>query len=228
MPTPTSDVVLAKEFKRANKRLTAATVRALVALWDGSPTDDLAGVAAWIESVLPLVRQAEASEKPADAEGPGFARPDLESAYVAPRTEVERTLVGFWSELLGVAEVGVEDDFFALGGHSLIAVRLFAMIRHTHRTHPQGTVVAYSDNAAVMEGHRVEAFLPAAGLVIGELASGAVPTAGTTVAGDTTKATATTGDVRGTYAPNGTPNGTLSFQLLVALDNPGNRGVAQF
>ncbi len=76
-----------------------------------------------------LVRQAEASEKPADAEGPGFARPDLESAYVAPRTEVERTLVGFWSELLGVAEVGVEDDFFALGGHSLIAVRLFAMIR---------------------------------------------------------------------------------------------------
>jgi len=60
MPTPTSDVVLAKEFKRANKRLTAATVRALVALWDGSPTDDLAGVAAWIESVLPLVRQAEA------------------------------------------------------------------------------------------------------------------------------------------------------------------------
>ncbi|MDK2775900.1 MAG: phosphopantetheine-binding protein, partial [Tabrizicola sp.] len=50
-------------------------------------------------------------------------------AYVAPRNSVERTLAGFWSDLLGVAEVGVEDDFFTLGGHSLIAVRLFAMIR---------------------------------------------------------------------------------------------------
>lgn len=37
---------------------------------------------------------------------------------------------------------------------------LFGMIRHTHQSHPQHTVVAYSDNAAVMEGHEVERFLP--------------------------------------------------------------------
>ena len=35
---------------------------------------------------------------------------------------------------------------------------LFGMIRHTHQSHPQHTVVAYSDNAAVMEGHEVEVF----------------------------------------------------------------------
>ena len=75
-----------------------------------------------------LVRQSSATEA-AVAEGPGFARPDLETEYLAPRTEVERVLAGFWADLLGVAQVGVEDDFFALGGHSLIAVRLFAMIR---------------------------------------------------------------------------------------------------
>jgi phosphoribosylformylglycinamidine synthase len=40
---------------------------------------------------------------------------------------------------------------------------LFGMIRHTHRTHPQHTVVAYSDNAAVMEGAPVESFLPRRG-----------------------------------------------------------------
>ncbi|MGZ5848730.1 MAG: phosphoribosylformylglycinamidine synthase, partial [Ramlibacter sp.] len=40
---------------------------------------------------------------------------------------------------------------------------LFGMIRNTHQAHPQHTVVAYSDNAAVMEGSRVEAFLPARG-----------------------------------------------------------------
>jgi thioesterase domain-containing protein len=68
-------------------------------------------------------------EARADADGPGFARPELETAYVAPRTSVEQTLAGYWADLLGVAQVGVEDDFFALGGHSLIAVRLFAMIR---------------------------------------------------------------------------------------------------
>ncbi|MEO8628167.1 MAG: phosphoribosylformylglycinamidine synthase, partial [Betaproteobacteria bacterium] len=38
---------------------------------------------------------------------------------------------------------------------------LFSMIRHTHAEHPQGTLVAYSDNAAVMQGTRVERFFPA-------------------------------------------------------------------
>jgi phosphoribosylformylglycinamidine synthase len=37
---------------------------------------------------------------------------------------------------------------------------LFGMIRHTHETHPEGTVVAYSDNSAVMEGAGVERFYP--------------------------------------------------------------------
>ncbi len=39
---------------------------------------------------------------------------------------------------------------------------LFAMIRNTHQQHPQGTVVAYSDNSAIMEGARVERFYPLA------------------------------------------------------------------
>jgi phosphoribosylformylglycinamidine synthase len=40
---------------------------------------------------------------------------------------------------------------------------MFGMIRHTHRTHPQHTIVAYADNASVMEGHAVERFLPGEG-----------------------------------------------------------------
>ncbi|MDZ4136931.1 MAG: thioesterase domain-containing protein, partial [Paracoccaceae bacterium] len=47
--------------------------------------------------------------------------------------DIERTLTGFWQDLLGVGQVGVQDDFFALGGHSLIAVRLFAMVRKAYR-----------------------------------------------------------------------------------------------
>ncbi|MDP3759618.1 MAG: SDR family NAD(P)-dependent oxidoreductase [Ramlibacter sp.] len=44
-------------------------------------------------------------------------------------TPVETTIAQAWRELLGVDEVGRDDDFFALGGHSLAAVRLFAKIR---------------------------------------------------------------------------------------------------
>jgi acyl transferase domain-containing protein/thioesterase domain-containing protein/acyl carrier protein len=61
-----------------------------------------------------------------------FDRPQLDGDYVAPETEIERTLVGMWEDLLGVQNVGVEDSFFDLGGHSLIAVRLFAKVRKTY------------------------------------------------------------------------------------------------
>jgi acyl transferase domain-containing protein/thioesterase domain-containing protein/acyl carrier protein len=79
-----------------------------------------------------LVRQTAVVEQ-ARGESTSFERPDLDSDYVEPRNDIERTLVGFWQDLLGVSQVGVEDSFFDLGGHSLIAVRLFAMIKKAYR-----------------------------------------------------------------------------------------------
>ncbi|MCB2015999.1 MAG: KR domain-containing protein, partial [Hydrogenophaga sp.] len=80
-----------------------------------------------------LVQKAgEAAVADGDS-GQKFQRPDLDSEYVAPGDDVERTLVGFWEQLLGVDQVGVQDSFFDLGGHSLIAVRLFAMIKKAYR-----------------------------------------------------------------------------------------------
>ena len=52
-----------------------------------------------------------------------------EAAGSASLNPVERTIAEVWRELLGVEEIATEDDFFALGGHSLAAVRLFARIR---------------------------------------------------------------------------------------------------
>lgn len=80
-----------------------------------------------------LIRQAGQAVASDAGSGQKFQRPDLDSDYVEPRNDVERTLVGFWEELLGVNQVGVEDSFFDLGGHSLIAVRLFAMVKKAYR-----------------------------------------------------------------------------------------------
>ena len=51
----------------------------------------------------------------------------------APRNEIERELAVIFQELLGVDRVGVNDDFFDLGGHSLVAVRMFARVKKKYR-----------------------------------------------------------------------------------------------
>lgn len=71
-------------------------------------------------------------------------------------------------------------------------------------------------------------FLPAAGYIVKELESGALATAGTTVAGAVLTPTATTADVRGTYLPNAACDGTKALNLLVWLTNPGDIGGTQF
>lgn len=64
--------------------------------------------------------------------------------------------------------------------------------------------------------------------VILELEDGAAATAGTVVAGDTATATATTGDVRGTYDPNSAADGTAVFEIVALMHDPEAKGVAQF
>ncbi|WP_256046119.1 phosphopantetheine-binding protein [Xanthomonas translucens] len=49
--------------------------------------------------------------------------------YVPPEGELETLLAALWCELLGLERVGRQDNFFALGGHSLLTVRLSAAIR---------------------------------------------------------------------------------------------------
>lgn len=76
-----------------------------------------------------LIRQTDALSLQRTEEAAKFSRPKLESTYIEPRDDIERTLVEIWEDLLGVDKVGVQDSFFDLGGHSLIAVRLFARLK---------------------------------------------------------------------------------------------------
>lgn len=50
-------------------------------------------------------------------------------AYVAPRNQTEAIIVSIWEEILGVVRVGIDDDFFNLGGHSLKAIRMVQYLR---------------------------------------------------------------------------------------------------
>jgi hypothetical protein len=61
----------------------------------------------------------------------GRARAEAGAGYVAPRTAAEGELARLWSEVLGVERVGVHDDFFDLGGHSLLLTQLASRIRDT-------------------------------------------------------------------------------------------------
>ncbi|MGJ5674779.1 MAG: amino acid adenylation domain-containing protein [Nostochopsis sp.] len=56
-------------------------------------------------------------------------RPDLEESFVAPRNSIEEKLAAIWTQLLGLDLVGVNDNFFCLGGHSLIVTQMLSRVR---------------------------------------------------------------------------------------------------
>ncbi|NJN67597.1 MAG: amino acid adenylation domain-containing protein [Chloroflexaceae bacterium] len=78
---------------------------------------------------LPLTPNGKVDRRKLPA--PGVARPDLASSFVAPSTPVETMLASIWGEVLKLERVGVEDNFFDLGGYSLAAVQVIARVRET-------------------------------------------------------------------------------------------------
>uniref|UniRef100_UPI000A381205 non-ribosomal peptide synthetase n=1 Tax=Amycolatopsis kentuckyensis TaxID=218823 RepID=UPI000A381205 len=95
------------------------------ALFDGDTVEALAG------ELLDLLREpagpvAPPRERPpAPPVTPAGSKP----AHLAPRTATERALSRIWAEVLSVDHVGVDDDFFALGGDSLLCLRVTARLR---------------------------------------------------------------------------------------------------
>ncbi len=59
---------------------------------------------------------------------PEPVRSDLEVEYIAPRTPVEKKLEEIWTEVLNVEKIGVRDNFFEMGGHSLSGIQLMGKV----------------------------------------------------------------------------------------------------
>lgn len=64
---------------------------------------------------------------------PAERRPEMNAAYVAPQSQMEKALATFWSQTLKVQRVGIHDNFFDLGGASIPAVQVVARISERYR-----------------------------------------------------------------------------------------------
>ncbi|WP_202704489.1 condensation domain-containing protein, partial [Flavobacterium sp. UGB4466] len=122
-------VVLARENESAEKELVAYIVSNIeqnasdlrTYLKQSLPEYMLPAYFVQLE-VIPLTANGKIDKKALpNPEGAGLSSG---VAYVAPRNELEEKLVKIWEEVLKRENIGINDDFFALGGHSLKAVRL--------------------------------------------------------------------------------------------------------
>ena len=133
--------VVAREVSSGDRRLVAY----MVATGERRPTDRavrmtlrtvlpdymIPSAFVWTDA-LPLmlsgkVDRAALSALPLRAAAPAGGGDD----YVAPETPLEVTLARIWEEVLGVERIGATDDFFERGGHSLLAVRMLAVVEET-------------------------------------------------------------------------------------------------
>ncbi len=64
-----------------------------------------------------------------DSPEPAYARPNLSSVYVVPGNQTEQTIAEIWQQVLGIEKVGIHDNFFDLGGHSLLVAKVIAPLR---------------------------------------------------------------------------------------------------
>ncbi|WP_299411528.1 amino acid adenylation domain-containing protein [Acaryochloris sp. IP29b_bin.148] len=76
--------------------------------------------------VLPLTPNGKVDRRSLPA--PDFSRVEQEETFVAPRSETEQQLAKIWCNVLRIKEIGIHDNFFDLGGNSLLAVSLFQEI----------------------------------------------------------------------------------------------------
>lgn len=78
----------------------------------------------WLK--LETLQESDTSEPEAS---PSYARPSSLKPYVAPANELEQTLASIWEKLLGLEQVGRDDNFFEQGGDSLVAIQVISRLR---------------------------------------------------------------------------------------------------
>ncbi len=129
-------VVLAREDVPGDKRLVAyaiagATAEDLRGFLKFRLPDHLVPAAFVLLDAFPLLSSGKIDRRALPA--PERTRPELDKAFVAPRTPTEELLAGIWARLFDIELVGIHDNFFDLGGHSLLATQAVSRMREALR-----------------------------------------------------------------------------------------------
>ncbi|HEY0728058.1 MAG TPA: condensation domain-containing protein, partial [Pyrinomonadaceae bacterium] len=137
-PSIANAIVLARQVADGHKRLVAYFVS------NGGPTASSEELKRYLQDRLPHFMVPSVwirlDQIPLTPNGkvdrralpdPDYARPDSASGFDAPRTQTEEILAGIWKRVLGVEGIGRNDNFFALGGYSLLATRIISRIRES-------------------------------------------------------------------------------------------------
>jgi nonribosomal peptide synthetase DhbF len=134
-PEVAQAVVIAREGKSGEKQLLGYVVASPEATID--PAILRNGLARMLPDYMVPAAIVQLDEVPLTVNGKLDVRalpdPDFlaSKSYRAPRTIREETLCSLFNEVLGLEHVGIDDNFFEIGGHSLLAIRLVSRIRAT-------------------------------------------------------------------------------------------------
>jgi amino acid adenylation domain-containing protein len=129
-------IVVAREDATGDRRLVAYCVphyrfipdiRELRSFLQTKLPDYMVPVAFVVLDPLPLTPNGKVDRQALP--NPDQTRSTLFEAFAAPRTPTEELLADIWASVLGVEAVGIHDNFFDLGGHSLVAVRVMSRLR---------------------------------------------------------------------------------------------------
>jgi acyl transferase domain-containing protein len=106
----------------------------------GTPLPEVIVSTRDLPRLVEAARRVITEAKPEPAAGPAQETPPapsgrsgLPTPFVAPSTDLERTIAEVWQELLGIEPIGLQDDFFDAGGHSLLATQVMSRLYHRLR-----------------------------------------------------------------------------------------------
>jgi acyl carrier protein len=123
-----------QDFRRMLEGMVAATTQPLAALMNGN--------IAWKAALPGEAAVSESAE----------THSKMQPAYMVPRTEVERAIAKVWQEAFGIDTIGLRDNFFDLGGHSLMLVAVHQQLQEVlHTTFPVTRMFQYSTVSALAD-----------------------------------------------------------------------------
>lgn len=135
-PSISTSVVILQEDKSGHQTLIAyttlqpdktLTTPELRRFLQNKLLDHMVPTAFIILEALPLTSNGKVDRQALPM--PDVLRPELEVAYVIPQTEVEKTIASVWRKALNLEKIGIHDNFFEIGGHSLLLVTVHSQLQ---------------------------------------------------------------------------------------------------